>query len=721
MKTFLLVLFFISFGNISFAQNNNVRLSYLTDCNIQFATEQVGYAYFYSLFYKTLNGGMNWEKIYTESTNTILALSFIDENIGYIVKKELPELGLYKTINGGVTFTKISSIAEQGTFSMKFISENKGVIVFVENAVSYVTTDDGKTWKKRSAPEAVKNSNITILNENTFFASCYSQATRQADLLRTENGGDTWENIKTFKEYHIRATQFVDRNIGFICHLPYMSKTTDGGITWETNSIDNLVSGSSYGPITFRFFDSKNGIMIADEYGSIFKLFETNDGGITWRKKLFSSPSINNSTINRIFFLNRNVGFMIGDIGDFYVTKDGGNSWQVYYEQDKILYLNSICKINSKEAITVGSEGYCVINSASGEEPIDLKTKETLISVVFTDSLKGVIISEQGSIFYSEDSGRTWIKKLTDANGFKDLTCNDSICMAVGGNATIYLSENSGSSWKKITYNDPDVVGYTKVMHFDKCAIVNKDTIIAAGTQNYEWPDGMFSSNLRIIRSVDNGKTWVKSSYKLSAPGGGNLFALKFLGNRELYMVFMNRIHRSKDYGLTWTEGGEDYNLPRKLKEQEDGTLIGLIGDWDNYIKKSKDFGYTWETIKVFDYQDRINDFVITENYTYFIRDKVILLPLEVITLSKTEITTSVISLPNESVKIYPNPTNGHISIESAVPYTGVSLYSLAGIKVGSYENASEMDLTSINAGIYMIVLHHLNGKTTSVKLVLTE
>lgn len=66
----------------------------------------------------------------------------------------------------------------------------------------------------------------------------------------------------------------------------------------------------------------------------------------------------------------------------------------------------------------------------------------------------------------------------------------------------------------------------------------------------------------------------------------------------------------------------------------------------------------------------------------------------------------------------YPNPSNGFIHLNSQVE--GVSVYDLNGQKVLNYtEQSQTMDLTTLNAGVYIVYLRLSNGNTVSEKLII--
>ena len=71
-------------------------------------------------------------------------------------------------------------------------------------------------------------------------------------------------------------------------------------------------------------------------------------------------------------------------------------------------------------------------------------------------------------------------------------------------------------------------------------------------------------------------------------------------------------------------------------------------------------------------------------------------------------------SLEN-SVSIYPNPTNDIISVDVAnsVNVNSLELYNIVGKRVLKTDNAGSLDLTELNAGVYMLRIQTDEGVVT--------
>jgi len=82
-----------------------------------------------------------------------------------------------------------------------------------------------------------------------------------------------------------------------------------------------------------------------------------------------------------------------------------------------------------------------------------------------------------------------------------------------------------------------------------------------------------------------------------------------------------------------------------------------------------------------------------------------------------TPITFSVLSTPDtklEGVSVYPNPTNGVVSINEIATEMNIEIVNIAGQQVQYIKNATNnIDLTALQAGVYFIKITTENGFAT--------
>lgn len=147
-------------------------------------------------------------------------------------------------------------------------------------------------------------------------------------IIRTTDGGDSWEIQNSTVQTFIMDIFFVDKNYGWALTLrdvfPFNSvllKTTNGGNEWMANDLSD-----SLGVVrTIFFFDSLNGF--AGGSGILL----TSDGGSTWTETEIDSNMVSDFPIHRFKFYSRQFGYACGgriDVaGVVWKTTNYGLNW----------------------------------------------------------------------------------------------------------------------------------------------------------------------------------------------------------------------------------------------------------------------------------------------------------------------------------------------------------------------------------------------------------
>ncbi len=128
-------------------------------------------------------------------------------------------------------------------------------------------------------------------------------------ILRTEDGGYLWQGCATppgAEKLDFRAIQAFDENTAIVMSsgkgdLSRLYKTTDGCRTWKlvfTNpdndgfwdSLD-LSTNGAYWAKDFRY---AGGVVLGDPVNGFFSIFETQDGGETWHRRVIAKARTKN-------------------------------------------------------------------------------------------------------------------------------------------------------------------------------------------------------------------------------------------------------------------------------------------------------------------------------------------------------------------------------------------------------------------------------------------
>lgn len=172
----------------------------------------------------------------------------------------------------------------------------------------------------------------------------------EGDIVKTEDGGDTWTEIEQNLSSQLAGISFSDQDTGYICTLDNkILKSIDGGATWSTiyNGTVNFdkiafkdgltgvasgtekiyttdggatwttgTGGSAYWDLDHAGGDTYYGVNLGGDLG------KSGDGGATWTN-VESLPVFAFMTD----WLDEQSGMYGGDLSTIEVTSDGGSSW----------------------------------------------------------------------------------------------------------------------------------------------------------------------------------------------------------------------------------------------------------------------------------------------------------------------------------------------------------------------------------------------------------
>ncbi|MCU0403257.1 MAG: YCF48-related protein [Chitinophagaceae bacterium] len=439
-------------------------------------------------FYKSYDGGMNWQETYMGGIY-ISCFDFADSKVGFIGRTNTSML---KTTNGGESWEQVLPVFTTGVAIRTVKCLNRDTVFFWrEQGLLYKTTDRGNTWTSISMGQV---NGISFPTASKGFAAGGS-----GRVWTTENGGDSWQMITSPEAGFNRliySVHFVTTQIGFTVGLNgQISKTVDGGLTWKRNAVDLKRIN------TLSFPTSNIGFT-----GIGTTAYKTQNRGKTWQKIEGTGLPVNaNSRFENSYFFSSDTGlFSTHEPARILKTNDGGITWST----SKFFANNFGTEYTENRLFQV--------------------LDESLIYLLMFDRVWGY------GLFKSKDKGETWKKidstKSNGTNFSNFFFLDEKTGFATRAGYELWKTTDSAKTWSIVRY------------YFE---VINKMYFI----NEYE---GFILESDKIRRTADGGKTWVALEIEGSVYTATPLALMFTDENTGYYSDKNGTIFKTIDRGNTW-------------------------------------------------------------------------------------------------------------------------------------------------------------------------
>lgn len=232
-----------------------------------------------------------------------------------------------------------------------------------------------------------------------------------------------------------------------------ISKTTDGGRTWQT------LASKTVEPLFSVDFANESVGWVVGRAGAIL---HTADGGATW----VTQPSGTKNHLFKVRALGPKEAWAVGDWGVILHTVDGGQTWQNRSLSEDVI-LNSMSWVDPQHGWIVGEVGAVYRTEDGGEHWVrqESGSEKSLFGVHFKDLQNGWTVGLDGLMMRTSDGGATWqvlrgnpsvgsleamgfLEALKNA-GLYDVEVEGSFGIATGDMGVILVSHDGGQTWKQ--------------------------------------------------------------------------------------------------------------------------------------------------------------------------------------------------------------------------------------------------------------------------------
>lgn len=327
--------------------------------------------------------------------------------------------------------------------------------------------------------------------------------------------------------------------------------------------------------------------LVVTSSGSIKR---SSDNGNTWN-------TVHNQkhTLNSVYFAN-SLAIAVGDYGTILISEDEGLTWQNQKRKtSEHLYSTFIQENNT---YCVGNGGTIIYSTDKGK---NWECKEGIMRddfrfITFTNSSIGFVGGTNGSIYRSDNSGKTWTTILSDTTfSFQNCYNGNNLLIATGNEGALYISSDNGNNWNKNN------------LPFHK-----------------EWTNAASSIGNEIVVVGDRGtvykgrnNSWTKNT---NTPMNSDLFCISKNADRIFVGGANGSLFYSSDNGKTWNDAGTNSTQDVSAIIHNNNEVYAF-NTADSSLLHSSDKGNSW-TLKKLPANSILTAKIYTDNgnkkYTFF-------------------------------------------------------------------------------------------------------
>lgn len=232
-----------------------------------------------------------------------------------------------------------------------------------------------------------------------------------ASIYSTEDGGKTWVCQYGERGRLLFGLDFIDKNIGYACgERGFLLKTEDGGAHWD----ELKTTGTLHWLYGLSFRDKNTGFAV----GLRETVLKTADGGKSWTEVEAASDRrpYGFQPIYRDITFNGNTGCIVGQNGSLLMSHDGGDSWNpaaTFFKPEirDLMDLRRVQFVTPKLGFAVGELGTKLMVTEDGGKSWSYRPvldTEWLRAVWADSNGKVVVVGEREKVLVSADKGHTW-------------------------------------------------------------------------------------------------------------------------------------------------------------------------------------------------------------------------------------------------------------------------------------------------------------------------
>jgi photosystem II stability/assembly factor-like uncharacterized protein len=288
-------------------------------------------------------------------------------------------------------------------------------------------------------------------------------------ILRSADGGESWEHVATPTDESLYDISFADEQNGWaVGEAGTLLHSRDGGRSWRALevSVPDPFDGTSR-PLDASLFGVA-GVSATEAWavGDFGIVLHTLDGD-HWKlaplaEGTYGDENIPDRILNAVHFSDRATGSIAGEFGTALRTSDGGETWigerEIRGAIDDI-YLFDIGSNGSGWSVAGGAGGAAIGTRDDGAvwDVLDVPTTAGLFGVAVAGD-RGILVGDRGVLLLSRDAGLSWSEPERPRlfNWLRGAAFGaDGLAYVVGERGLILRSSDGGESWERRAGHEP--------------------------------------------------------------------------------------------------------------------------------------------------------------------------------------------------------------------------------------------------------------------------
>jgi photosystem II stability/assembly factor-like uncharacterized protein len=384
-------------------------------------------------------------------------------------------------------------------------------------------------------------------------------------LLRTPDGGSTWQGIATGIIGNLLRVQAIDSNTVVIGSGCVLRRSDDGGQTFHRLPFVSSEAACPAGLSAFHFPTPQTGYIVLDD-GSVIR---TDDGGQSFagRTAVPGTPAAGGGTHpTDVFFLNPSTGFATAG-GVLYRTTDGGGSWSQRFTGGHAL--NGLLFVDATTGYAVG-DGNTLLKTTDGGDtwkamPVTGVPNDDLTQIRCASVSVCLISTRSGDRVLRTTDGGTTVTEIKPSTEkiFAISFSSPTAAVGVGAAGATVASPDAGSSTAtpSFTRNGSRLGGGQ--VKLGRLRATSASLVFAT------------ADNGRFARSTDGGVTWALGS----VPTSEDLADISFVNQSTGYSLDVSGALRSTaNGGATWTPLDTKTTARPSAVDAIDANTVLLVG-----------------------------------------------------------------------------------------------------------------------------------------------